>query len=278
MRPNDPTADIPARHEENRAAWNEAAARYAREVESDAAYLRAGGKNFCPPEFEFLSDLASWCGRAIHLQCAGGRDTLSLLNLGAREVVGVDISDRMIEVARAKSELLGAPARWYRSDVLQTPHELDGTADLVYTGRGALCWLMDLDAWARVVARLLRPGGKLYVFEGHPIQWVWDMNAPEYRFDPDPRFKDYFATSVATDQGWPESYIPADAVPAPEQQARKHQRQWTLAAIVNAVIGADLRIERLGEHPDPYWDQFPNMPDDMRRRLPNTFSLRAVKP
>jgi len=272
------TLDTAALHQGNRAAWNEAANRYAREVESDVEFLRAGGKNFCPPEFEFLAGLETWCHRAIHLQCAGGRDTLSLLNLGAREVVGVDISDRMIEVARAKSALLGAPATWHRCDVLNTPHDLDGTADLVYTGRGALCWLMDLDAWASVVTRLLKPAGRLYVFDGHPISWVWDLNAPEYRFDPDPNYGDYFATGVATDQGWPASYIPEDAVPALADQAKKYERQWTLAAIVNAVVGAGLRIERLGEHPEPYWNQFPNMPEDTRRRLPQTFSLLAVKP
>jgi SAM-dependent methyltransferase len=267
--------DVAALHEDNRAAWNEAAARYEREIESDVAFLNGGGLNICAPEFEYLEGLGEWCGRAIHLQCAGGRDTLSLWKLGAREVVGVDISDRMIECARRKSELLGAPATWYRSDILQTPHELDGTADLVYTGRGALCWLMDLDAWARVVARLLKPGGKLYIFDGHPVSWPWDLEAETYRLDP--VYGDYFMTSVVTDQGWPTTYIPADAVPATEQQARKHERQWTLAQVVNAVIGAGLTVAKLGEHPEPYWEQFPNMPEDTRRRLPQTFSLLAQK-
>ena len=264
-------------HEQNRAAWNEAANRYAQEIESDVIFLKAGGKNFCPPEFEFLQNLDQWCQRAIHIQCAGGRDTLSLWNLGAQEVVGVDISDQMIAVAQEKSRLLNAPAQWYRSDVLETPHELDGTADLVYTGRGAICWIMDLEAWADVVARLLKPGGKFYLFDGHPIQWVWDLNATEYKFDPDPQYNDYFSTNVATDQGWPESYIPADAILPKEQQSKKYERQWTVAAIVNAVIKAGLRIERLGEHPDPYWNQHPNMPKDIERRLPNTLSLLAVK-
>ncbi len=270
--------DTATLHGQNRAAWNEAANRYAREIEADVAYLQAGGKNFCPPEFDFLQNLDAWCHRAIHLQCAGGRDTLSLLNLGAREVVGVDISDRMIEIARAKSALLNAPAHWHRCDVLETADELNGTADLMYTGRGAICWLMDLPAWARVVARLLKPGGKLYLFDGHPIHWVWDLDAPEYRFDPNPLYADYFATEVVTEQGWSSSYIPADAVPPVAEQEKKHERQWTVAAIVNAVIGAGLTIERLGEHPDAYWNQFPNMPDDVRRRLPNTLSLLAAKP
>jgi SAM-dependent methyltransferase len=274
------STDISALHQQNRAAWNEAANRYAREkeIEDDVAFLRAGGKSFDPPEFEFLHDLDQWCERAIHLQCAGGKDTLSLLNLGAKEVVGVDISDRMIEVAKTKTALLNANAQWFRCDVLETPHELDGTADLVYTGRGALCWIMDIEAWARVAARLLKPGGRLYIFDGHPVMWMWDLNAVEYRFDPDPQFTDYFGTGIATDVGWPESYIPADAVVPGEQQTKKYERQWTVAAIVNAILGAGLRLERLGEHPDPYWNQFPNMPDDIRSRLPNTLSVLARKP
>src|SRR5205814_5886985 len=142
-------------HEENRIGWNEGAAAYEADLENKIAFLRAGGTNFVGPEYRYLAGLNEWCARAIHLQCAGGTDTLSLWNLGAHEVVGVDISDRMIGVAKQKSDALGAPATWVHSDVLSTPSSLDGTADLVYTGRGALCWMMDINAWARVVARLL---------------------------------------------------------------------------------------------------------------------------
>ena len=63
-------------HQANRAAWNEAARSYEREVEADIAFLRAGGKRLLAPELRFLHDLGVWCQRAIHLQCAGGRDTL----------------------------------------------------------------------------------------------------------------------------------------------------------------------------------------------------------
>src|SRR6185503_5415623 len=52
------------------------------------------------------------CRRAIHLQCAGGRDTLSLWNLGAEEVVGVDFSPRMLDLAARLSKAVGAPAEW----------------------------------------------------------------------------------------------------------------------------------------------------------------------
>ncbi|HEY8600021.1 MAG TPA: class I SAM-dependent methyltransferase, partial [Thermomicrobiales bacterium] len=137
-------------HQSNRHAWNEGAARYDEQFAASVARLRDGGHALYPPEVRFLGDLRPWCRRAIHLQCAGGEDTLSLWNLGASEVVGVDISDAMIAIARRKSEVLGAPARWFQSDILETPHELDRTADLVYTGKGALNWLHDIDGWARV--------------------------------------------------------------------------------------------------------------------------------
>lgn len=263
------------RHRSNQLAWNEAAEHYAQEVETDIEFLRGGGTNFCPPEREFLAGLGNWCARAIHLQCAGGRDTLSLWNLGAHEVVGVDISERLLACARAKSDALKAPAQWVHSDVLETPHGLDGTADLVYTGRGALCWIMDLPAWARVVARLLAPGGRLYVFEGHPLAWVWDQSADHYRLDP--VYGDYFDGRIHAENTWPEAYIPATCAPA-RGFATKYERQHTFGGIVNALLDANLRLLRLGEHADRYWTSMPNMPTAVQDRLPHTFSLLMERP
>jgi SAM-dependent methyltransferase len=258
-------------HEANRTAWNEAAVAYERAIDDDVAFLRGGGTSFCTPERAFLQGVA---GRVVHLQCAGGRDTLSFLKLGAADVVGVDISDRMIACAEAKSRALDARARFIRADVLDTPHELDGTADWVYTGRGALGWLMDLGAWARVVARLLKPGGTLYVFEGHPIAQVFDMDADHVRLDPEGG--DYFAEAPVESRGWPSTYV-GDQLPD-ERCSAKFERLWKMSDIVNAVVSAGLALVRLEEHPDAFWDEFPRLSDDARRRFPNTFSLLARRP
>src|SRR6266550_2252780 len=155
-------ADPRAMHAANRAAWDEAAERYEGWLDEAVALIRAGGSNLFGVEHDLIGDLRAGAGtrRAIHLQCAAGRDTLSLWNLGAQEVVGVDISPRMLALAARLTAATGAPARWIEADVLDTPHELDGTADLVYTGRGSLLWLQDLDGWAAVVARLLSPQGR----------------------------------------------------------------------------------------------------------------------
>ena len=266
--------NVEAMHQSNRAGWNEGAERYAEENAERIAFLRAGGQALLAPEVRLLGDLGAWCRRAIHLQCAAGTDTLSLWRLGAAEVVGVDISDAMIALAEEKSAALAAPARWFRSDVLATPHELDGTADLVYTGKGALNWLHDIDAWARVVARLLTPGGRFYLFEGHPITWIFEHDAPELRLDP--RYGDYFSTRAEPDQGWPADYIGELSRPR-DQLAIKWERQWPFGVVINALIGAGLRVEHFEEHPDEYWTQFPNLPPAVRRKFPHTYSLLMRK-
>ena len=58
----------------------------------------------------------------------------------------------------------------------------------------------------------------------------------------------------------------------------KHERQWTLAQIHQALVGAGLVVERLGEHPESYWHAFPNLPDGVRRTIPNSFTILARKP
>lgn len=261
-------------HQENREAWDVTAAKYEQDEQEDIAFLRSSGNSLLSPEQDVLRDLAAWCSRAIHLQCAAGLDTLSLLRQGAREVVGVDISERMIASARRKSMALAAPAAWYCCDVLAAPAELDGTADLVHTGRGALPWLMDLEAWARVVYRLLKPGGRLHIFEGHPLDWVWDWQADSFRFHP--LHAGYFTRQAGGGEVWPRPFIDRQEGIDPTAY-RLHDRQWTLGQIINTVIGAGLRITYFQEYPQPFWNQFENIPEAVLHRLPHTFTLVAVK-
>ncbi|MEZ5297394.1 MAG: hypothetical protein R2697_14260 [Ilumatobacteraceae bacterium] len=49
----------------------------------------------------------------------------------------------------------------------------------MFTGIGALCWLPSIGRWADVVARLLRPGGELFIREGHPVIWAMDDPRPD---------------------------------------------------------------------------------------------------
>ncbi len=272
--------DVPARHQANRAGWNEGARYYTTQIADTVAFISRGESNLHPIERRNLGDLRAWCQTAIHLQCASGRDTLSLLNEGVNRVVGVDISDVQIENARQTCAALaslaadGRPPRaeWFRCDVLEVPAVLDGTADLVYTGRGALCWLHDLEAYARVVARLLRPGGVYHVLDDHPLTNLLDYEADTYVF----RGVPYFGHTEAS-VGWPSTYI-GDRLGIPaEEQSTKYEHGWTLMDITSALIGAGLSIEYLGEHPEPYWEVMPKLKPELRGMFPLTFSIRARK-
>jgi SAM-dependent methyltransferase len=132
-------------------------------------------------------------------------DTLGLLNAGAAAVSGVDISSEMIDQARRKAQATGLPGRFYVADAVAPPLELANAADLVYTGKGALPWILDLTAWAVAVRTLSRPGGYCFVFEGHPLDALWDRDTAGLvlrdgasYFDSDPQEHAGFPASVVS--------------------------------------------------------------------------------
>jgi SAM-dependent methyltransferase len=274
VRPATPAerADIRGMHAANRRAWDEAAERYEGWFDEAVTLLRSGGTNLFPEELARIGDLRGRCRRAIHLQCAGGRDTLSLWNAGAEEVVGIDFSPRMLDLARRLAEAVGATdvAHWIEADVLDVPHELDGTADLVYTGRGSIMWLADLDAWAAVLVRLLSPTGRLVIFEGHPAEWLFDVDddgrwiATEY---------DYFGGPEAS-RGWAPEYIDRLSIPDGEQHW-KFARAWTLGQVVTAIARAGLHIDEVAEHPVDWWGGHGDVAAEERGRIPLSFSIVA---
>jgi SAM-dependent methyltransferase len=276
IRPATPAevADVRAMHASNRAAWDEAAERYEGWFDEAVAMIRGGGSNLFPVEHDLIGDLRAGAGtaRAIHLQCAGGRDTLSLWNLGAREVVGVDISPGMLRLADRLAIATGAPARWIESDVLDTPGELDGTADLLYTGRGAIIWLHDLAAWAAVLRRLLSPAGRLVIFDGHPAEWLFDADEDGHLIATD---YDYFGGAEAS-KGWAPEYIDRLSI-ADDDQSWKFARAWTLGEIVTALLRAGLRLERVVEYPVDWWAGHRDLRPEDRGRIPLSFGITATR-
>ena len=129
-------------------------------------------------------------------------------------------------------------------------------------------------SWAVVVARLLRPGGRLYLYEGHPATWSFKMESHHWEWDPD---QSYFRTTPEPSQGWVAQYLGDIGTPA-QEQATKYERIWPVSTIMNALIDAGLRLDRFTEHPERYWRVFPNIPPDELLALPQTFALQMTKP
>lgn len=263
--------EIRRRHAANRAAWNEGAGKYTKALGETAAGIRAGQSNMHPLERRNLGNLEPWCHTAIHLQCASGGDTLSLVLEGAKRVIGVDISDVHIENARQLSRDTGIPAEWYRCDVLDTPEKLNGIADLVYTGRGAICWIQDLDAWAAVICRLLKPGGIFHILDDHPFVWLFRQDVPDLQVTA-VKYLDH----CESNKGWSESYLGNLGMPVAEE-SRKYERLWPLGRLVQALVDAGLEILCLGEHAETYWNNMPLLEEQYRQQIPMTFSIKARK-
>lgn len=267
-------------HADNAAAWNQTRDWYRDRVDQLRPVLARGGSTLHPVEERILRRLPAldeWCERAVHLQCSAGMDTHSLLNHGAREVVGVDIASDLIDVASDLSQELGVSsrARFVTADVLDLPTDLHATADLVFTGKGAVHWIFDLAAWSRSVDLLLKPGGLFILFDFHAMMWLFRGDRAEV----EATGLSYFAPVVSYTE-WAEGHVGDLGIP-PEQLETKRLRPWPPSAVIQSLLDRGLELHAFGEYPDslsPDWSAYPHWDDAARRTVATTYSIIARKP
>ena len=226
-----------------------------------------------------LGDIAGL--RGVHLQCHIGTDTVSLARLGA-SMTGLDFSAPAVEAARALAEAAGADASFVRADVYEAAGVLPrGAFDLVYTGIGALCWLPDVRRWAEVVAALLRPGGRLFIREGHPMLWsLDDERADDLLVVRYPYFE--HAEPTMFDQGG--TYVSTDAV---FEHNVTHEWNHGIGEILTGLLDAGLAITAFTEHDTVPWEALPGKMEQAAggewrliadpSRVPCSYTLQAVK-
>ncbi len=238
-------------HEQNRKSWNHATRAHETHKSGQAEFLRGGGTTLFQEEIELLGDVRG--KRVVHLQCNAGPDTLSIATLGAH-VTGVDISDTAIESARRLADASRIAGTFVRSDLFDWFASGPEPFDVAFASYGALCWISDLPAWARGVASVLVPGGRLIVMEFHPalyaIEWVegrWvfgpTLGGGGARIDWPTGISDYVGASGDGLVPWGAS-SPGAAFQNPEAC---HEFEWSVGDVVGAVAGAGLRVETLRE-------------------------------
>ena len=218
---------------------------------------------------------------AVHLQCHIGTDTISLARLGAR-LTGLDFSAPALAVARRLAAGAGATIEFVEAELYDGVNVLGtGRFDLVYTGVGALCWLPDIRRWAEIVAALLRPGGRLFLREGHPV--LWSLGDPR----PDGLLvieAPYFEVAGGTRYREKVSYVAHDGeLAAPDTIQFNHG----LGEIIGALLGVGLRLTMLDEHDSVPWNALGDAMiegadgewrlRDSPARLALSYTLQAVK-
>lgn len=267
----------------NRAQWDERVPLHLASEFYDQSNLRAGAGELYPIEEAELAEVfpdGLEGLRVLHLQCHFGADSLVLAQRGAT-VVGIDFSRPAVMAARAlAAEVdLADRSRFIIANLYDARHSLPEpeSFDVVYTTWGTIGWLPDVAEWARIIAWFLKPGGRLYFADGHPLAFVFESDesgAPvmTYPYDTDG------VVDIVDDDG---DYA-TDAV---LENTRSFEWMHPLGQTLTALIDAGLRLDFVHEHYELPWKMFdtltpasPGMfgwPD--KKWLPLAVSLAATR-
>ena len=277
--------------EQNRRTWNAVVGAHDSHRGDLAGYLRGGGSTLFPEELDLLGNLR---GKSLaHLQCGSGGDSLSLASLGAA-VTGVDISDAAISSARLLSSESGIPARFVRADVLDWLEETANARrrfDAVFSSYGVVCWIPNLDAWARGIASILRPGGCFVLVDFHPaadtLDETWSL-AHDYPSGGEPLLLEEGVGDYVGESGG--GLTPAGFVEGARGFENPHGCylfRWGLGEVVTALAGAGLTLTALKEYPYANGERhFAGMRESPGRRmlpperipaLPLMYGIRAER-
>jgi ubiquinone/menaquinone biosynthesis C-methylase UbiE len=257
--------------EKNKAAWNSRTDHHIGSAFYDMNGFRNGKNSLKDIELGLLGNVS---GKTIlHLQCHFGQDTLSLARMGAI-TTGVDLSDNAIGHAIDLAREMKLPARFICCNVYDLPAFLDEKFDILFTSYGTIGWLPDLDRWASLISRYLKPGGRFIFAEFHPVLWMFDNEFekivyPYAKGDP----------IVEMEQG---TYAELTAPISTEMVTWNH----SIAEVLSGLIKYGLHITAFGEYDYSPYDCFKHTvqfePGKFRIRhlgnkVPMVYALSAEK-
>ena len=159
----------------------------------DQAWRRTAVKKAAPKPGERVLDCA----------CGTGDLTRAFAASGVEEVVGLDFTPEMLEIARRKPMKSGAPVRYLDGDAMALPFE-DSEFDIVSIAFGIRNVADPMKA-LREFRRVLRPGGRLVILEfGLPRSKVVRFFHDLYTC----RIMPFTATLISRDRSGAYRYLP----------------------------------------------------------------------
>ena len=201
--------------------------------------------------------------RVLDLGCGAGQLARYLATSGAAEVVGVDVSERMLALARAE---WAHPRVTYCRGAVEQVVFPPARFELVVSSL-VLHYVDDYPGVVSRIAGWLAPGGVLVYSTEHPIYtarlpgdgWVLDDAGQRTRWA-----LDRYADEGPREETW---FVPG---------VRKVHR--TVATLINGLLDAGLMVERVVEPiPSAQWlHDHPPARDERRR--PMFLLVRARKP
>ena len=223
--------------------WDENADGWARQVRQGLDAYREEFNN--PAFFDFLGDIS---GRAVlDAGCGEGTNT-RLLAEGGADVTGVDISPKMISLAREAEAEASRPLgiRYLVRPFEDLESLADGSFDVVVSFM-ALMDGGDVEGAIAEMTRVLRPGGRLVFSITHPcfitpgVQWVRDEAGREIAL----RVADYFSDEPFVEHWRFKGVDTEETQPFAVPRFPRTLSQW-----VNTLLRSGLSLTRI-EEPRP---------------------------
>jgi len=254
----------------NKRLWNQKVDFHMKSDFYDVPGFLKGNSSLNKIEIDLLGDITD--KTILHLQCHFGQDTISLQRMGAK-VTGIDLSNEAIDQAKllAKSN---SEADFICCDIYDLPNHLDKQFDIIFTSYGTIGWLPDLNKWAKIISKYLKPSGMFVFAEFHPVIWMFDENLEKIKYN-------YFNSGaiIETETG---TYANKDANIEAEFITWNH----SISEVINSLISNGLEINSLNEFDYSPYDCFnktiENSPNKfqikhLKNKIPMVYSIVATK-
>lgn len=257
--------------EVNKNSWNKRTDAHWESAFYDVPGFLDGKNSLNDVELTLLGDVSG--KKILHLQCHFGQDSISLARMGA-DITGVDLSDNAISRANELSSLAQIKATFICCNIYDLPNFLDEQFDIVFTSYGTIGWLPDLNQWATLIARYLKPGGQFIMAEFHPVVWMFDNHFKEIQYN-------YFKAEAIeeTESG---TYADKNAPITISSITWNHSS----SEVINSLLQHGLELNVFNEYDYSPYDCFNETievePKKFRikhlgNKIPMLFSIRATK-
>jgi len=180
--------------------------------------------------------------RVAHLNCNNGRELITMARLGAQNSVGFDISEGFIAQAKDLAKAAGVDCRFVCTDIYKVGPEFDAQFDLVVVTAGALAFMPDLPSYFSIARRMLKPDGRLTIYETHPVTRMF-LKDRDRRDRPVELVQSYFAKEPLRHE------TGLDYQGGTTYQAKPiYYFQHKLADVISACISAGFTLEKFDEY------------------------------
>ena len=202
-----------------------------------------------PALYALLPDLTD--KTVLDLGCGDGKHCVNFLDCGAKSVVGIDISEKMLQIAQTQNA--NDAIRYIKMSMTDIA-ELQETFDLIYSNM-AFHYIEDFTAFAKTLFDVLNPSGFLLFAQEHPVITATIDGKGHFNKSLSGKKLSY----VFSDYGIPGERVTRWFV---DGVVKYHRR---ISDIINAMTSAGFVIERVEEPLPDKWviEKYPAYADEL---------------